>query len=108
MLKFLSELLLYEHHKKKVYILVDEYDKPVNYFVEHGLDYKPDERREVAELITGIMSACGKSNPYLEKIVLTGIFDIFTKEGGSGFNNLSVHDISDDIFGGDLVFLRKR
>ena len=105
-LRFLSELL-YKHHKQKVYILVDEYDKPVNFFVEHGLDYKPDERRQVAQLITDIMSECGKTNPYLEKIVLTGIFDAFVKEGGSGFNNLEVHDISKGVFGGDFGFSEK-
>ena len=105
-LKFLSRLL-YEHHKKKVYILVDEYDKPVNYFVEHGLDKQPNERRKVAQLITDIMSECGKTNPYLEKIVLTGIFDAFVKEGGSGFNNLEVHDISKGVFGGDFGFSEK-
>ena len=102
-LRFLSELL-YKHHKQKVYILVDEYDKAVNFFVEHGLDYRPDERRQVAQLITDIMSECGKTNPYLEKIVLTGIFDAFVKEGGSGFNNLEVHDISKGVFGGDFGF----
>ena len=100
---FLSELL-YKHHKQRVYILVDEYDKPVNFFVEHGLDYATEDRKQTAELITGIMSACGKTNPYLEKIVLTGIFDAFAKEGGSGFNNLDVHDISNNMFGGDFGF----
>ena len=102
-LRFLSELL-YKHHNQTVYILVDEYDRPVNYFLEHGLDYAPDERKRTAELITGIMSTCGKGNSYLEKIVLTGILDSFTKEGGSGFNNLDVHGISDDVFGGDFGF----
>ena len=102
-LRFLSELL-YKHHNQTVYILVDEYDKPVNYFLEHGLDYAPDERKRTAELITGIMSTCGKGNSYLEKIVLTGILESFTKEVGSGFNNLDVHDISDDVFGGDFGF----
>ena len=91
-IRFLSKLL-YKHHKQRVYILVDEYDKPVNHFLEHGLNYKSDKRRKVAELITGIMSACGKSNPYLEKIVLTGIFDAFAKEGGSGFNNVKIYGI---------------
>ena len=93
-IRFLSELL-YKHHKKKVYILVDEYDKPVNYFLEQGLDYATEDRKQTAALITGIMSACGKSNPYLEKIVLTGIFDAFAKEGGSGFNNVKIYGIGD-------------
>ena len=105
-IRFLSELL-YQHHKKEVYILVDEYDKPVNCFVEHRLDDKTDERRQVAVLITGMMSACGKSNPYLEKMILTGIFNAFAREGSSGFNNLGVHDISDDVFGGDFGFSEK-
>ncbi len=58
-----------------------------------------DYIKQVSELLTEILSRCGKSNDYLEKIILTGIFDTLKKEGSSGFNNLAVHDITDVAFG---------
>ena len=96
-LKFLSKLL-YEHHKEKVYILVDEYDKPVNYLLEQNLSNSNTAVQEIAQLITRILSTCGKSNDYLEKIILTGIFDSLKKEGGSGFNNVAVYGITNTGF----------
>jgi len=96
-LKFLSKLL-YEHHKQKVYILVDEYDKPVNYLLEKNLSNSNEVVQDIAHLITRMLSTCGKSNDYLEKIILTGIFDSLKKEGGSGFNNVRVHSITDKKF----------
>jgi hypothetical protein len=102
-LRFLTELL-HKHHGQKVYVLVDEFDKPVNYFLEHGLYENIDERRKVAELVTSIMGACGKTNEHLEKIILTGIFDAFTKEGSSGFNNLQVFGIGYSRFAESFGF----
>lgn len=96
-LKFLSKLL-YQHHKHKVYILVDEYDKPVNYLLEKNLSNSNEVVQDIAHLITRMLSTCGKSNDYLEKIILTGIFDSLKKEGGSGFNNVRVHGITDKKF----------
>ena len=96
-LKFLSKLL-YEHHKQKVYILIDEYDKPVNYLLEKNLSNSNEVVQEIAHLITRMLSTCGKSNDYLEKIILTGIFDSLKKEGGSGFNNIDVYGITNVEF----------
>ncbi|WP_323733063.1 AAA family ATPase [Candidatus Bandiella euplotis] len=87
-LRFLSELLE-KHYGQRVYILVDEYDNPLNHLLEKSL-YTQNESlmEQTAELITGILAACGKGNRALEKIVLIGIFDPLKKEGYSGFNNI--------------------
>ena len=102
-IKFLSKLL-YKHHGERVYILVDEYDKPVNYLLEQSLTDNIKERDKISGLITSIMSTCGKDNEYLEKIILVGIFDTFKKEGGSGFNNLSVYGITSERFSKSFGF----
>ena len=39
-IKFLTELL-HKYHSNKVYVLVDEYDKPINSFLENNLGFKP-------------------------------------------------------------------
>lgn len=88
--------LLKQHFNQKTYILVDEYDKPINYFLEASLTENKKERDKVRELITSIISSCGKSNKNLEKIILTGILDSLKKESGSGFNNVIVHSIDND------------
>ncbi|CAK6551331.1 MAG: putative protein conserved in bacteria [Candidatus Midichloria mitochondrii] len=83
-LEFLSHLL-HVHNEKNSYILIDEYDKPVNMLLElspinHNL------LKEAVELITSILAAAGKDNRYREKLILTGIFDTLKRESDSGFN----------------------
>ncbi len=70
---------------------MDEYDKPVT----HILDRDKKLIYDVAKLVTGILSSCGKGNEHLEKIVLAGIFDTLKKEGNSGFYNVVTRGISD-------------
>ena len=50
------------------------------------------------------MSAAGKGNRYLDKIILTGIFDTLKKEGNSGFNNVEVFGITDSMFARSFGF----
>jgi hypothetical protein len=103
-IKFLSELL-HRHFSQLVYILIDEYDKPVNHLLEHDVDGKNIEAiSQTGALLSDIFSACGKDNRHLNKIVMTGIFDALKKEGNSGFNNLCVFKISDAQFSNHFGF----
>lgn len=83
-LLFLSKLL-FKHFKQKVYILIDEYDTPIN-----EAYYKFGETREfenVLELFRGIFGSCLKGNEYLEKGVITGILRIAKADLFSDLNN---------------------
>ncbi len=100
---FLSEVLE-THHDQKVYILVDEYDKPVNFFLENDLDTNIKERDALANLVESILSKCGKDNKHLQKIILIGIFDSLKKEGNSGFNNVAVYGITNAEFSNHFGF----
>ncbi len=103
-LNFLSELL-FKFHGKRAYILVDEYDKPFNYLLKNN---EAAENKilmqNITKLITGILSKAGKTNEFLEKIVLTGIFDNLQKEGESGFNNINVYGILSEEFSSSFGF----
>jgi len=103
-IKFLSGLL-HKHHGQRAYILVDEYDKPVNSLLEKNI-FSEDKKiiKDITEVITSMLSACGKDNDHLEKIILTGIFDTLKKEGNSGFNNVKVYGISEQNFSRNFGF----
>ena len=68
-LRILSTALK-SHYGKKVYILIDEYDAPLNHA------YKEAYFGEVVKLMRNFLGAGLKDNPYLEKGILTGILRI--------------------------------
>lgn len=95
---FLAKIMQ-EFYHKKVYVLVDEYDKPVNYLLENGLHAQNQmEIKKVTSLITSLLSHCGKNNNVVEKILMTGIYDSLLKEGNSGFNNLRSYGLLDSKY----------
>ena len=106
---FLSELL-HRHYGEKVYILVDEYDKLINTFLEKNLGKEQSSGQnqlviETSKLISQTLcSPLAKTNSYLEKLILTGIFDTVYKEAGSGCNNVSPYGISDIKFSKNFGF----
>ena len=108
-IKFLMGLL-HKHYGQRVYVLVDEYDKPVNSLLEAALGQehtseKDNLIKDVTRLISQTLcSPVSKTNPHLEKLILTGIFDTTQKESGSGCNNLSVYGISDINFSKSFGF----
>ncbi len=95
-LKFLSELL-FMHFGQKVYILIDEYDTPINSsYIKFG--HKPEEFERVLELFRGMFGSSLKTNPYLEKGVITGILRIAKANLFSDLNNVSEYTLLDKKF----------
>lgn len=95
-LRFLSELL-FKHFKQKVYILIDEYDTPINSaYIKLGSG--SEEFEKVLELFRGMLGSSLKSNPYLEKGVITGILRIAKANLFSDLNNVTEYTLLDKQF----------
>ncbi|MFU7503298.1 MAG: AAA family ATPase, partial [Candidatus Tisiphia sp.] len=95
-LKFLSQIL-YKHFKQRVYILIDEYDTPINNaYLELG--HKTKEFDQILKLFRGILGSSLKTNPYLEKGVITGILRIAKANLFSDLNNVTEYTLLDKKF----------
>ncbi|UCM93155.1 MULTISPECIES: AAA family ATPase [unclassified Candidatus Tisiphia] len=95
-LGFLSELL-FKHFNQKVYILIDEYDTPINNaYLELG--HKTKEFDQILKLFRGILGSSLKTNPYLEKGVITGILRIAKANLFSDLNNVTEYTLLDKKF----------
>ncbi|WP_341758066.1 AAA family ATPase [Candidatus Tisiphia endosymbiont of Ditula angustiorana] len=94
-LKFLSDLL-YKHFNQKVYILIDEYDTPINSsYVEFG---HKEEFNQVLKLFRAIFGNSLKTNDSLQKGVITGILRIAKANLLSDLNNLTECSLLDKKF----------
>ncbi len=89
-LKKLSELL-HRHYGQPAYILIDEYDTPLNAAYNRYLD-------EMTGFMKNMFSAALKSNSALKKGVLTGILRISKDSMLSGLNNLQVYTVLNDKY----------
>lgn len=89
--------LLYKHHGKKVVIIIDEYDVPLDKAFQHGY------YEEMVSLIRGLFGQALKTNDYLQFAVLTGCLRITKESIFTGLNNfevLSALDVPyDECFG---------
>ena len=72
------------HYNKKVIILLDEYDTPMQEAWVNGY------WKELTEFIRSMFHAAFKTNPYLERAVMTGITRISKESVFSDLNNLEV------------------
>ena len=77
-------MCLSKHYGKKVIILVDEYDTPMQEAYVHGYWEK------ITALIRSIFNSTFKTNPYFERAVMTGITRVSKESIFSDLNNLSV------------------
>ena len=78
---------LHTHYKKKVIILIDEYDTPIQSGYFNGYYSK------VIELMREFLGNCLKTNPYLKRAVLTGITRVSKESLFSGLNNIAVYSL---------------
>ena len=88
---FLTECL-YAYHKKRVIVLLDEYDSPIDYAVQYGY------YQEMIGFMRGFLGAVFKTNEYLAFGVLTGVQRIAKESLFSSFNNPLVCGIMDKAF----------
>ncbi len=82
-LKMLSEYL-YHYYNKKVIILLDEYDTPMQEAYMNGY------WEEMVSFIRSLFNSSFKTNPCLERAVLTGITRVSKESIFSDLNNLEV------------------
>lgn len=90
-LSFLSEIL-FRHYGKKVIILIDEYDTPMNHAYVSGY------WTELVKLFKDFFTDTLKVNRYLERAVLTGITRISKESFFSELNNLEVVSVTSDVY----------
>lgn len=90
-LKTLSRLLV-RHYGRKVILLIDEYDVPLDKAFQAGY------YEEMVSLIRNLFSNALKTNDDLQFSVLTGCLRISKESIFTGLNNLNVMTVSDHYF----------
>lgn len=90
-IKILSDLL-YKQYNKKIVILIDEYDVPLDKAFQHGY------YREMVYFIRGLLGEALKTNDSLNFAVLTGCLRISKESIFTGLNNFKILSITDTRF----------
>ena len=83
---------LYRYYGKKVIILLDEYDTPMQE------DYVNGYWNELVAFTRSMFNATFKTNPYLERAVMTGITRVSKESIFSDLNNLKVVTTTTDEY----------
>ena len=96
-LKNLSSILN-SYYRKKVIILLDEYDTPMQEAYVNGY------WDEFTSFIRSLFNSTFKTNPYLERAVMTGITRVSKESIFSDLNNLKVITTTSDSFADSFGF----
>ena len=96
-ISFLSDCL-YKAYNKKVIILIDEYDVPLENAYFEGF-YKP-----MVDLIRSAFESALKTNNSLEFSVITGCLRISKESIFTGLNNLNIYPITESLFSDNFGF----
>ena len=75
---------LFRYYGKKVLILLDEYDTPLQEAYTHGYWH------EMVEFIKNMFNSAFKTNPWLDRAIMTGITRVSKESIFSDLNNLTV------------------
>ncbi len=90
-LKMLS-LYLSRYYKKQVILLLDEYDTPFQEAYLYGY------WKELVEFVRGLLNSAFKTNPYLERALMTGITRISKESVFSDLSNLRIVSITTNSY----------
>lgn len=93
----LSEYLC-RYYQKKVIILLDEYDTPMQEAYVHGY------WEELVAFTRSMFNAAFKTNPWLERGIMTGITRVSKESIFSDLNNLKVVTTTSDEYGAAFGF----
>ena len=97
-LKQLSQCL-HAHYGQRVYVLIDEYDTPLNQ--AHG---NPPYLNALVKFMRNLFSAGLKGNDALERGLLTGILRVSKDSMLSGLNNLATYTMLDEAYSSHFGF----
>ena len=89
---------LSRYYRKKVIILLDEYDTPMQEAYLNGY------WAELSDFMKGLFNAAFKTNPYLDRAILTGITRISKESLFSDLNNLEVVTATSDKYADSFGF----
>ncbi len=91
----------YQQYNKKVILLIDEYEAPILKAYQKGyVD-------EAIDFFSTLYSSALKTNPYLEKAIITGITRIDQSNVFSGLNNIVVYGLDSDEFSDSFGYTDK-
>ena len=99
-LEFLA-MCLAKYHGKKTIILVDEYDVPLENAYFRGF------YDEMIDFIRSLFESALKTNPYLEKGVITGCLRISKESIFTGLNNLETDSVLHTRYGDSFGFTQE-
>ena len=83
---------MWKYYEKKVIILLDEYDTPMQEAYVHGY------WNEFTAFIRSMFNSIFKTNPYLERAIMTGITRVSKESIFSDLNNLNVVTTTSDEY----------
>lgn len=93
---------LFRYYGKRVIILLDEYDTPMQEAYVNGY------WEELAAFMRSLFHAAFKTNPYMERAVMTGITRISKESIFSDLNNLEVITTTSDKYAAVLALRSRR
>jgi hypothetical protein len=96
-LRFLIRMF-YKYSKQTCYLLIDEYDTPLNKAYENGYG------QEMSMYMKNLLGSALKGNSFLKKGVLTGVLSIDSENLFSGLNVFSLHTLFSDRYASQFGF----
>ena len=89
---------LYDYYGKKVIVLLDEYDTPMQEAYVHGF------WNELVSFTRSMFNATFKTNPYMERGIMTGITRVSRESIFSDLNHLKVITVTSDQYATSFGF----